>query len=288
MSYLFFALVASILYGLDVIITKLLSKYSVNNPWLLNFFWSLFTLLFTLPVAVFYGVTWPTAWGNLVWAGLFYALSNVFYILSLYSLDVSVLSPLFNFRAVFSLILGYLFLGESLNSFQLFLVVLILIGGLLVTLDERWSLKTFLSRGVSLAMLLMVWLSLMAVFINRAVIEVGFWPTTLFMLLIGQAFLLLTLPKFIRSLKIITAPNFLFVGLMGLVSFVATLSVNRAYGVNVGLSTVVISLPISMILAFVLSRVRPELLEKHSLGVYAVRFAAAAVMIVSAVKLSLG
>jgi hypothetical protein len=41
-----------------------------------------------------------------------------------------------------------------------------------------------------------------------------------------------------------------------------------------------------MILAFLFSVFAPKLLEKHTMKVYAVRFAAAAVMIAAALKLS--
>lgn len=286
-SYLVFAWTASILYGLEVIIAKLLSRYSIKNPWLFNFFWSFFIVIFTLPVSLRMGVGWPLSWDNLLLAGLFYALSGIFFILALFALDVSVLSPLFNFRTVVSLVLAFFFFGEVITGFQVFLVTLILVAGVLVTLDEKWSLKSFFSLGVGVALLAMLFLSLMAIYIKKAIAENGYWEVSLFMPLIAQAFLLLTLPKFWQEVRLLSLSNILFMSLTGLASFAATLAVNKAYGENVGLSTVIISLPLSLVMAFALSLVVPRMLEHHPPRVYVIRFAAAAVMIIAAIKLSL-
>jgi hypothetical protein len=74
--------------------------------------------------------------------------------------------------------------------------------------------------------------------------------------------------------------------LTGLFGIFADLAVNKAYGMNVTLTTAITGIPFSMIIAFGFSIFAPQLLEKHTLRVYAVRFAAAAVMIVAAIKLS--
>ena len=74
--------------------------------------------------------------------------------------------------------------------------------------------------------------------------------------------------------------------LAGLISVFADLAVNKAYSANVTLSNVIMGIPFSMIIAFVFSIYAPQLLEKHTLRVYAIRFAAAAVMIIAALKLS--
>lgn len=73
--------------------------------------------------------------------------------------------------------------------------------------------------------------------------------------------------------------------LLSLLGFLGGLSANKAYQENVTISTAIISLPGSMILAFVLSRIKPKLLEHHTLKVYTIRFLAAAVMFYSALQL---
>ena len=61
---------------------------------------------------------------------------------------------------------------------------------------------------------------------------------------------------------------------------------NKAYADNVSISTAIISLPCSMIIAVILSFFRSNLLEKHTVKIYLIRFIATAVMILSALKIS--
>ena len=286
MSYLAFAWIASVLYALEVIASKIISRYSLSNPWLFNFVWSFLIMVFTLPVAIFYGVSWPSNFVDLSLAGVFSALGGLFYILALYGLDVSAISPLFNFRAIISVILGFLLLGEVLNAAQLGLVGLIFLAGVLVTLDERWRLRSFFRPAVGLVFACLISLSLMGIFIQKSVAENGYWTTTAFSVVISQITLLLTLPKFWTALGELAWKNLLALALIAAAGTVGGLAANRAYAQNVGVSSVIISLPISMILAFIFSLFWPTLLEKHSLKVYLIRFSAAAVMLAAALGLS--
>ena len=288
MNYLLFAWLASIFYALEVVVSKLVSKYSLSNPWLFNFIWSLMVLLFTAPVAYFYGFAWPRFWPSLLAASLFYALSGIFYILALYLLDVSVLSPLFNFRAVISVLLATLLLHETLNSTQLLLMGVIFVSAVLVTLDERWSPRSFFRPAVAVALIDMLSLSLMSVFVKQSVAENGFWTTTFFMPLVAQFILLLTWPKFIGGIGEVGSKNLFVVALIALAGTIGGLASNKANAENVGISSVIISLPLSLVMAFLLSLLFPKLLEKHPARVYLVRFLGAAVMIAAALKLSQG
>jgi ABC-type Na+ efflux pump permease subunit len=74
---------------------------------------------------------------------------------------------------------------------------------------------------------------------------------------------------------------------MSLAGTTGMLAANAAYAGNVGIASTVISLPFSMVIAFALSIFVPKLLEKHTMKIYAIRFSAAAVMIFSALKLSM-
>jgi len=66
---------------------------------------------------------------------------------------------------------------------------------------------------------------------------------------------------------------------------VANFAANWAYSTNVGISNTIINLPLSMVIAFLLSRFTPKLSEYHSLSVYAARFIGAAAMIVATINL---
>lgn len=286
MGYLLFAWIASFVYGLEVFVSKLVAKHSLRNPWLFNFVWSFFILILTLPLGLSQGFNWPNHWLSLLLAGLFYTLSGLFYLLALYKLDISVLSPLFNLRTIMSVLLGVLLLQEKLSGEQTFLIAIIFILAFFITLDEKLDLRSFFQPAVGLALLSMISLSLMSISINKSVRENGYWTTTLFLPLINQLVLLLSIPKFQSEIKTISLKNLLVMALIALLGTIGSLASNKAYGENVSLTAVIISLPISMWLAIAFSILKPSLLENHSLKIYLIRLISAALMIASALRLS--
>ncbi len=116
--------------------------------------------------------------------------------------------------------------------------------------------------------------------------EVGLWPTNLYTPLISQALILLTIPLFYKEIKSIKIKQVAGTALMAFCAALGNIFANRAYAINVSLSTAIIALPISMFIVFGLSVFQPKLLEKHSLKVYAIRFLAAFIMIGAALKIT--
>ena len=281
-----FAWVGSVLYGLEVLITKLLSRNKIKNPWLMNFAYCALMLIFMVPFSLFYGAGWPHLWFNLFWAGLFWAIGNILYIIALYRMDLTTISPLFNVRLGLTLLLGVLFLGERLSVAQLIFIGLMFLGGVLVTLDERMSLKSLTRGGVLLVVCMWLVFSLDAMFIKKTIADNGFWTAALWMLLIAQAVFLLTIPKFKKEILNLTRWAWLFILLVAVLDFVATLAVNRAYEKNISISSAIVTLPLSAIMAFLLSFVAPKLLEKHTAEVYFARFVGMAIIVWAAIKLS--
>lgn len=272
-------------YALETIIGKLVAKHSIANPWVFNFVWNFFIVLFILPLALYFGAGLPAHLGNIFWASLFYALAGVFFILALYKLDISVLTPLYSVKTAIAVLLAALFLGEILTGGQYTLIGLILIFSVFVSLDENWSLKSFLTPGIGFALADMMALALLAVFIKKAIAENGFWDTTLWVALLGQVWLVFTIPLLKKDLPTTKLQQYGATMLMAVAGVVGTLAANKAYAQNVSISTAITSLPLSMLLIFVLSFFAPKLLEKHTLTVYAVRFVSAAIMIAAALKL---
>lgn len=281
-----FAWIASITFGLEAIIGKFTSKYSISNPWLFNFLWSLGILVFTIPFALWNNVEIPSHWKNLLLASIFSALAGVLYILLLYKLDVSVLAPLFNFRTVFAVVLSIFFLREILTTNQYILIGVIFISGMFLTIDEKFTLRSFFRPVIALAMAEMVILAVMAVFINKSVAENGYWETTLWSNILIQLLLLFTFPFFKRDINRISVRQIGPSILMAAAGVIGVLAANKAYAANVSISTAIVSIPFSMIMAFLFSVFAPKLLEKHTLKVYAIRFIATAIIIIAALKLS--
>lgn len=286
MSFLIFAWTAAILYGLVNVIGKLTSKYAVENVWLFNFLYGLCSLLFTLPIVFANHVGIPNAWGNLSLAVLFNILFSFCYTIAIFSMDLSVMGPLFNFRTVFALLLGVLMLHETLSVTQSVLIGLIFLAGIFVSMDERLSIKSFFKKSTLNVLLMSLFLALSSIYINKSVAEIGYWETTLFVPLLSQLAFLTTIPFFWKELPKINEKQIGGVAAMALCLALGNFASIKAYASNVSISTAIEALPISMFIVFFLSRVKPDLLEKHSGKIYAIRFTAAFVMIIAALRLS--
>lgn len=285
MTLYFFAWSASLLYGLEGIFAKLISKHSVQNPWLLNFLWMLAMLIFTIPVALFFGASIPTNWIYIFLSSIFFASACILNTLAISKLDISVLVPLFSLRTAMAVMAGALFLDEILTSTQYLLIFIIFIFGIFVSVDEKFSLKSFFTRNIFIALACMVSLVFYAIFLKMSVPVNGFWGTTLWVPIIGQFWLLFTIPFFKDEIRGVSLKQYTMVAGIGLLGVLGTLAATAAYAKNVSLATVVISLPLSMLIAFMFSVFAPELLEKHPMKVYAVRFISATVMVIAALNL---
>lgn len=281
-----FAWIASLAYGLEVIVIKLVNKHLSANLWVFNFLWNFLVLLLIVPFAVVNHAVIPSQWFNVIIAALLYAIAGITYVINLSKLDVSVFAPLFNFRTVFAVILAAIFLHERLSLEQLLLIAVIFLGGFFVSIDEEFSFKSFFNKKIFYALLMMVVIALEALYINKSIEELGFWTASLWIAIIAQGMLLVTWHKFGKDFKKIGPKEFGATLLGAATGVVGVLASNKAFASNIGVSAAIISLPISMIIAFLFSVFAPQLLEKHTLKVYFVRFAAATVMILAALKLN--
>ncbi len=285
MSVTFFAWIASIMYGLEAVSLKLTSKHTIRNPWLSNFVWSLFILLFAIPFALRGGVGIPLHSQNILLASVFYATASIFYILAVYHLDVTVLVPLYSFRTPIVAGLGALFLSEWLTPQQYTLIGIIFFFGIVVTMDEKFSLKSFLSKGTIFGILGVLSTALLSIFTKKAVLETSYWDATFWLMLFAQIWMLVTVPLFRKEISKVPLKNYLYLAVIAFAGTIGVLAANKAYSMNVSIASAIIALPLSMILAFLSSIFAPQLLEKHTLKVYLVRFVCAAVMIGAALQL---
>ncbi len=122
--------------------------------------------------------------------------------------------------------------------------------------------------------------------IKKAIAETGYWNTTLWVTALTLVPLIFTIPFFHKDIGKIKTKQLSALILISFLGLIGTLSANKAYAANVGISSTIISLPFSMVMAFLFSVFAPKLLEKHTLKVYVIRFIAAAVMFIAALKLS--
>jgi drug/metabolite transporter (DMT)-like permease len=284
--YILCAWLASFLLGAEEVMGKLTSKHSLKNPWLMNFVWTGIIMVFTVPIALANHVQLPTAWGNIIIAGLFYALSSVFYTWAIYLLDISVLSPMFNFRTVFSVLLAALILHQVLHWQQYILIGIIFVAGLIASYNEHEKLRSFFHKPILIAMIEMVIVAFYSVFTNKAIVDTGFWPTTMWIAIVAQGFLILTWPKFGKDLLKITRTQVGALSAMSVFGTTGMLAANYSYAGNVGIASTIISLPFAMVIALLFALFAPSLLERHPFKIYLIRFFSTAVMFVAALRLS--
>jgi len=285
MSYIVFAWMATIVYGIETIIIKLSSKYAIKNPWLFNILWNMLFMVFMIPLYARYPISIPTDWTSLLIASVLSAICCIFFMILTYRLDVSVLSPLYNVKTGLSVFFAYFILGETMTLFQSLLVGVIIIMGFAVTIDEKTTVKSFFRRDILLAMVFMILLALYVVYLRKTMQDIGFWNATVWTAFLTLIFLIPTYPKFAKDIKTLTWKQMIPVVLVSGTSSLAYILSNKAYEVNVGITSVIMTFPGSMILAFVLALLWPKLMERHSMKIYALRFAATAVMLVCALQL---
>lgn len=286
-SPVFFAWVASITYGLYAIVAKLIGKYQLKNTAQFSFFVMLFSGIVLAIIAYWQGGRLAVNWWYILLAATFVALGNLLYLTALKVIDVSVMASLFNIRVAITVLLGVVILGETLSTNALSLTAIIFFAGFFATMDERFSFQSFFTKNIGLGLVFMLVLSIQSIFVNRAIDQTDYWTATLWMSLFAIVISFVFLyPKFKKDLHKTRPREYLGTIALSLIAGIGDLAAYKAYAGNVGISAVIISLPLSMVMAFLLAMWKPKLLEKHTFKVYLVRFAAAAIMIWGALKLS--
>lgn len=286
MPYYVAAWLANIFFGFGSVASKLSSKHQLSNPWLLNFVLGVFITVFTIPIALIAGIHWPTHWGVLWLTGVSSMISGTLFVLAMYKLDISTLSPLYSFKIVFNIVIGLLFFGEQLTLQQWIFVFFIFAAGLFVSVDEKQSMRSFFRPVILLALSAVLASTLFNATIKHALGFEGFWEVNVWSNVLAMILSLITAPLFWKDLKKTQVRMYSGVTISALVYALALAFANMAYAVNIGLSSAILAVPMSMIMAILFSLIKPELLEKHTMKIYAVRFAAAGVMFWAALRLS--
>lgn len=286
MPFYIYAWIGAIFGGFFVITAKLTSKHAISNPWLFNFLLSTAALLFMLPPAIYYHAVIPNNWTMIIVAAIFLTLTNIFYIFSNKSLDVSVFMPLYNFKNIFAVLIGIIFFGENIATNKLFFVGVIFIAGILTTMDEKFSLKSFFKATVAIGIATVFFNTLFNAFTKTVMLTNSLWTATLWVFILNFIFVIPTIPLFKKEIQKLDFSHVIPIGFLGLFDAIGITAANRAYQGNLGISSIIMSVPVSMVIAFLFSVFAPTLLEKHTLKIYAIRFVSTAIMIYAAVQLT--
>ena len=165
---------------------------------------------------------------------------------------------------------------------------LVVIAGMFATMDEKFSLKSFFTKNIGLGFVLTIVLAVQNIFVNKAIANNDYWTEILWMGIFASSFSFIFLfPKFKKDVFSSKLSDYFGVIALSFFGTFGDMAAYKAFSGNVGTSSIIISLPISMIFVFLLSFLKPDLLEKHSIKVYLIRFISAGIMIWGALKLSM-
>ncbi len=190
-SWLIFALLSAFLWASVNHIDKfLLSKYCKERE---IGGLTIFSGLIAIPVLIMLLILDPLILSNLqfpsiiliVMSGVCYLLAIIPYLYALENDEVSTVAPQMILTTVFTMILGYLFLNETLTIIQLLGTGVIILGSLLISLDIKSILGTkFKSR---MFFLMLIATSLMAInaFLFKYVAITASFISTVFWLHVG-------------------------------------------------------------------------------------------------------
>lgn len=223
---------------------------------------------------------------DLIFAGIFYALSNLLYLYSVYRMDISVFGTLFNLRLAFSAILAALLANEWLTAWQYVLITIIFVAGIASNYSGRITIRSYLNPSIIPAVGTMLCLALMAVFIKRAA---PFADNSLVALYLFSAALLLglaTLPRCLADVRRIGKVQFGLICSMACFGFIGTVAVNTAYAGNVATTSAIISIPLATLAAIALGLWRPSILEQQPRQIYVVRAVASLLCTAAAIGLT--
>jgi len=286
MNYIGFAWLASITYAFGAVVAKLATKHHIANPWLYNFMWGVVATAILVPIGLFNGMGFPQDWPTMIVLSLANVISGTAYVLAVYAVDVSVISPLSSLRTPFLVLIGVLLFHEPLAFFQWILIAVIFLGGVLVNVEERFHLKTFFNRRMALVLLWVIMSAWFISYVKYASQLNGYWEVLVWPNILGLLMLLPTLPLFFRDLKKTKLSRYSGLTMMTILFLVGWGFEVAALRQNISISMTIISLPLSIFIAIAFSVFAPKLLEKHTAKIYAIRIAAAAVMFVAALGLS--
>lgn len=287
--YILLAFAAAFFFSLNAIFAKLTSKYAITKRNYFLFYFALSQLLF-LPI-IFFITDIQNPVSGLVPLLLFsvmFFIGNYFIITVLFRYDISILQSFFHFQTVLSVLFAYLFLGEIFPLKSYFYIVLIIIGGFIVGIDEKLSFKAILSKNFLLFLCGIFFFAMSDIFAKETTkymdaYNLKFWGTIIVFIIS------LSLTPFIEKEIKISTKKFLSITLVSFFTFIATLLLYRAFSYNITISQPIgmFGSAVTFLIAVVLSIIKPGFLEYHPKKIYAIRGIGLILMLYSAIMISI-
>ena len=212
--WLLFAFSGPILWAASTHIDKyLVEKYFKHSDTAVLMVFTAFIGLLMLPVIWFYepaALAVPLAGiAVMVASGILYMGAMLFYLQAIQSEEASVVAPLFQATTLFTFLLAYLVLGETLSWTNAAGAALIVIGALILSLDSSLHFRTFKTRLLLLMLACTFVLALSSVIFKYFAIRDEFWSTT-FWPFVGEALFgvgILLVPRYWRQFLLLLKTN---------------------------------------------------------------------------------
>ena len=145
----------------------------------------------------------------MVASGVLFMGAMLFYLRAIQSEEASVVAPLFQTSVLFTFLLAYLLLGETLTASNAAGLVLIVAGTLTLSFDPSLQLRRFKLRLILLMLACTFILALASVIFKYYAVRDEFWATT-FWTYAGEALFgaaILTVPRYRRQFKLLLRTN---------------------------------------------------------------------------------
>jgi drug/metabolite transporter (DMT)-like permease len=216
-----------------------------------------------------------------------FAIGYYLFYTGIFQADASTFAPLFQLQGGLIAMLAFLFLGERFPLTNYLWISLLIIGAVLVTIDESMKLKSLLKKGVLLILLMQVFHAISNLFVGLTLKYIG--PVEiLFMQYLALGVILIPFylavkPRLKYSVKSLS-PLFL----ASCISAVGAIFLFKAFQTNLTVSSAIslLNAPIVFIISVLASSFFPQLLEHHSRKVYILRAVGLLIILLGAFKLT--
>lgn len=288
--YILFSFLAAFGFALANLSNKFASKHKISNNWVLLFYYYLTIIPFLFLLPLIFNVTIPTSgWSYIFLYAVAFFIGNIFFTIAIYKLDVSTFAPFFQLQTAFIAILAFIFLKERFPLENYLPIAIMVLGSILVSMDEGISFKSYLKLATLLIIFQQLFHGFSNLFAGFALKSMNSFTFIFWGDLIASLLVLSIIPFVgIKKLKVsFSQVKPLFLG--SLFSTIAATSLFTAFQTNVTISSALALLtsPIVLLLTILTSTFRPDLLEHHTRKVYIIRAIGVVAILLSALKLSL-
>lgn len=267
-------LVATTLFSANGILYKLISKHQIGDRWAFLFYYYLTYVPLVFLFLFVAEIDWPRdfLWLALLYSSLFF-IANIFFFTAIYEMDISAYTPLFEIQTFFIALLAYPILGERFAPILYLWFGLAILGAVFASYEEEINLRNALRKPPFWYMVIAQVFFALSNIVSGLALRWTDAPNLIFWTSIFSG--LLILPSFLFKSDEIRA------GIKGaptmfassVVVFPAVLALFRAFEINVTVPAVLLAAgtPLTFLVTVSLSKIKPELLEKHSAKVYFVK-----------------